>query len=177
MLLRLRDKKPSIFGLWEVEMKTKVSPIPEGYHTLTPYLTVSNAADLIEFYKKAFGAEERFRMPTPDGKKVVHAELKIGDSIFMLSDEIDGMECKSPLSFNGTPVGFYVYVKDVDAAFKRAVDAGAVVKSPVEDMFWGDRIGSVSDPSGHVWSFATHVEELTPEEIEKRGQEFFQKMA
>ncbi len=158
-------------------MDTKVKPIPEGYHTLTPYLTVRNAAEAIEFYKKAFAAEERFRMPTPDGKGVVHAELKIGDSIFMLSDEMPGQECKSPLSFNGTPVGFYVYVEDVDAAFKRAVDAGAEVKAPLENMFWGDRMGGVTDPFGHVWTFASRVEELAPEEIYKRGQEFFAKVA
>jgi PhnB protein len=153
-----------------------VKPIPDEYHTMTPILTVSNATEAIDFYKKAFGAEERFRMPTPDGTKVLHAELKIGDSIFMLADEMPGQECKSPLGFNGTPVGFYLYVEDVDAAFKRAVDAGATVKSPLENMFWGDRVGGLTDPSGHSWMLATHVEDLTPEEIAKRGEEFMAKM-
>ena len=158
-------------------MPTKVKPIPEGYHTLTPMLTVQNADAAIDFYKKAFAAEERFRMPTPDGKGVAHAELKIGDSVFMLGDEMPEQGCRSPVSVGGTPVSFYVYVEDVDAAFKTAVDAGAKVKMPVEDMFWGDRIGEVIDPSGHVWTLATHVEDLSEEEIRKRGQEFFSKMA
>ena len=154
-------------------MKTNVNPIPEGYQTLTPLLTVQNAAGVIDFYKKAFAAEERFRMPTPDGKWVVHAELKIGDSILMLSDEMPGHECRSPLSLGGTPVGFYMDVEDVDLAFKTAIDAGAKVKTPVQDMFWGDRVGEVIDPSGYVWTLATHVEDLTVEEIEKRGREAF----
>jgi uncharacterized glyoxalase superfamily protein PhnB len=158
-------------------MDAKVRPIPEGYHTLTPLLTVSNATETIEFYKKAFGAEERFRMLGPDGKTVVHAELKIGDSIFMLGDEMPGMECKSPRSYQGTPVSFYVYVEDVDATFQRAVDGGAQVKSPLEDMFWGDRTGSVTDPSGHVWTFATHVEEVSPEELCIRSRDFFEQVA
>jgi PhnB protein len=158
-------------------MATKVKPIPEGYHTLTPMLTVKDASAVIDFYKKAFAAEERFRMPTPDGKGVMHAELKIGDSVFMLGEEMPEHDCKSPLSVGGTPVSFYVYVEDVDAAFKTAVDAGAKVKMPVENMFWGDRIGEVIDPSGHVWTLATHVEDLSEEEIRKRGQDFFAKMA
>ncbi len=158
-------------------MPTKVKPIPEGYHTVTPMLTVQDAAAAIDFYKKAFAAEERFRMPTPDGKGVAHAELKIGDSVLMLGDEMPGQECRSPVSCGGTPVSFYVYVEDVDAAFKTAVDAGGKVRMPVEDMFWGDRIGEVVDPSGHVWTLATHMEDLSDEEIRKRGQEFFAKMA
>ncbi|MBN1362340.1 MAG: VOC family protein [Sedimentisphaerales bacterium] len=157
-------------------MKGKVKPIPDEYHTLTPTLTVSDATQAIEFYKEGFGAEERFRMPTPDGKHVMHAELKIGNSIIMLSDEMGGMDCRSPQSYGGTPVAFYVYVEDVDAAFDRAVSAGAIVKMPVENMFWGDRIGSVVDPSGHVWTLATHVEEVSPKEMEKRGREFMEKM-
>jgi len=112
-------------------------------------------------------------MPTPDGKWVAHAELKIGDSILMRGDEMPGQECRSPLSLGGTPVGFYLYVKDVDTAFKAAIDAGARVKTPVRDMFWGDRVGELVDPSGHVWTLATHVEDLTVEEIEKRGREAF----
>jgi uncharacterized glyoxalase superfamily protein PhnB len=157
-------------------MTNKVNPIPEGYHTLTPMLTVKNAASVIDFYKKAFGAEERFRMQTPDGNGVMHAELKIGDSIIMLGEEMPGQECRSPASFGGTPVTFYVYVEDVDAAFKTAVAAGAKEKMPVQDMFWGDRIGEVIDPSGHIWTLATHTLDLSEEEIRKRGQEFFEKM-
>lgn len=157
-------------------MADKVDPIPEGYHTLTPMLTVKNAVSVIDFYKKAFGAEERFRMQTPDGNGVMHAELKIGDSIIMLGEEMPGDGCRSPASFGGTPVSFYVYVEDVDAAFKTAVDAGAKEKMPVQDMFWGDRIGEVIDPSGHVWTLATHTQDLSEEEIRKRGQEFFENM-
>lgn len=157
-------------------MKRKVKPIPKEYRTLTPMLTVSDGAGAIEFYKNAFGAEERYRMLTPDGKHVVHAELKIGDSIFMLGDEMPGQDCRSPEALGGTPVGFYVYVEDVDRAFDRAVGAGATVSMPVEDMFWGDRIGSLTDPSGHVWTLATHVEEVGPEEMARRSQEFCEKM-
>jgi PhnB protein len=157
-------------------MKRKVKPIPDASRTLTPVLTVSNAARAIEFYKEAFGAEERYRMPTPDGKHVIHAEMKIGDSVFMLGEEMPGQDCRSPQTLGGTPVGFYVYVEDVDRAFERAVDAGAEVKMPVKDMFWGDRTGSVTDPSGHVWMLATHVEDVSPEEMARRGREFSEKM-
>lgn len=157
-------------------MKGDVKPIPDEYHTITPTLTVNDAARAIEFYQQGLGAEERLRMPAPDGKRVMHAELKIGDSVIMLSDEMPGQDCRSPQAYGGTPVAFYVYVEDVDAAFDRAVAAGATVKMPVEDMFWGDRIGSVTDPSGHVWTLATHVEEVSPEEMEERGREFMQKM-
>lgn len=158
-------------------MKRKdVNPIPTEYATVTPVLTVRDAAHVIEFYKEAFGAEERFRMPTPDGKGVAHAELKIGDSVFMLGDEMPGQECQSPQTLGGTPVGFYIYVKDVDDAFDRAVAAGAEIKHRVQDMFWGDRIGTVTDPSGHIWTLATHVEDLSEEEIAKRGREAFEKM-
>ncbi len=156
--------------------KTNVKPIPEGYPTVTPALTVHDAARMIDFYKEAFGAEERFRMPAPDGKSIAHAELKIGDSVFMIGEEMPGSECASPRSLGGTPVGFYIYVKDVDVAFDRAVSAGAAVKHPVENMFWGDRTGTVTDPSGHIWTLATHVEDLSPEELEQRGREAFEKM-
>jgi PhnB protein len=157
-------------------MKRKVKPIPEGHPTVTPCLTVHDAAQVIEFYKEAFGAEERYRMPTPDGKLVAHAELKIGDSVFMLADEMPGQGCSAPPSFGGSPVNFYVYVKDVDAAFQRAVDAGATVKEPVKNAFWGDRMGQVIDPSGYLWMLATHVEDVSPEELRKRGQKEFEKM-
>lgn len=157
-------------------MKKEIRPIPEGYRTLTPFLTVHDAARVIEFYKEAFGAEERYRLSTPDGKWVAHAEMKIGDSIFMLSDDMPGQEYGSPLALGGTPVGFYLYVEDVDAAFDRAVAAGAKVRMPVQDMFWGDRTGEVTDPSGYIWTLATHVEDITPEELAKRSQEAFEKM-
>ncbi len=157
-------------------MANKVKSIPEGYHTVTPMLTVKNAAAVIDFYKKAFGAEERYRMQAPDGDAVVHAELKIGNSVIMLGEEMPGQECRSPASFGGTPVSLYVYVEDVDTAFKTAVDAGAKEKMPVQDMFWGDRIGEVIDPSGHIWTLATHTQDLAEDEIRKRGNEFFEKM-
>jgi PhnB protein len=157
-------------------MKREVKPIPKGYQAVTPYLVVRDAARVIEFYKEAFGAEERSRMTTPDGKTVAHAELKIGDSIFMLSDEMPGQLCESPLALGGTTFGFYLYVKDVDKAFDRAVAAGAESKRPVQDMFWGDRTGEVTDPSGHIWTLATRVEELSEEEIARRGREAFEKM-
>lgn len=157
-------------------MERKVKPIPEEYHTLTPYLTVRDADRVIEFYKEAFGAEERGRMLTPDGKWVAHAELKIGDSIFMLSDEMPWGGNESPLSVGGTPVGFYLYVEDVDAAFNRAVAAGGTAKMPVQDMFWGDRTGQIIDPAGHVWTLATHVEDISHEKMVERGREMFEKM-
>lgn len=150
-------------------------PIPEGYHTITPYLTVKGAEKAIEFYKKALGAQETVRMPGPDGRGIVHAELKIGDSIIMLHDEMP--ENKSPQSLGGSPVGLYLYLQDVDAAFKKAVAAGAQELQPVQDMFWGDRVGQFKDPFGHFWTLATHKEDLTPEEVAKRGREFFAQMA
>lgn len=154
-----------------------IKPIPQGYSTVTPMLTVQNGVRMIEFYKKAFGAQERFRMPTPDGQGIAHAELRIGDSVFMLGEEMPADDwSKSPQSLGGTPVGFYIYVEDVDKAFDQAVAAGATVKMPVENMFWGDRTGTVADPSGHMWTLATHVEEVSPQELEKRGREEFEKM-
>jgi PhnB protein len=150
--------------------------IPDGYHAITPALTVHDGAQAIDFYKRAFGAQEVMRMPGPDGKGVMHAELKIGDSTFMLSDEQPEMGCRAPTSVGG-PTGYlYVYVPDVDAAFEQAVDAGAKVLMPVTDMFWGDRFGQVEDPSGHRWGLATHTEDLTPEEIGRRQREFFASM-
>ena len=147
----------------------QVQPIPEGYHTLTPYLIIRGASQAIEFYKKAFGAEELFRMPTPDGKSIGHAEIRIGDSTVMLADECIEMGYRSPQNIGGTPVGFYLYVADVDKIFQRAVAAGAKVKEALSNKFYGDRNGRVADPFGHEWSIATHVEDLTPEEISKRA--------
>jgi uncharacterized glyoxalase superfamily protein PhnB len=147
-----------------------VNPIPEGYGTLTPGLVVRDAAKAIEFYKKAFGAEEKMRMPGSDGKSIMHAEMKIGNSIFMLNDENRDWNALSPESLNGTPCGFYLYVNDADALQKRALAAGAKEVLPVQDMFWGDKMGAVMDPFGHKWNIATHTRDLSMEEM-KKGQE------
>jgi PhnB protein len=144
-----------------------VNHIPSGYHTVTPHLAVRDTAKAIDFYVTAFGAEELFRMPGPGGV-VMHAELKIGDSIVMLGEENPEMGASSPLTIGGSPVGLHVYVKDVDAAFARAGQAGCTVEMPPTDMFWGDRYGKLRDPFGHHWSLATHQEDLSPEEMGKR---------
>jgi PhnB protein len=146
-----------------------VQPIPEGYHSLTPYLAVEDAERAIEFYKDAFGAEETVRMPSPEGK-VAHAELQIGDSKLMLSDPFPQSNVRPPSERGGTTASIFLYVDDVDAIFEQATKAGAAVTSPLEDMFWGDRFGTVTDPFGHVWSLATHKEDLTEEEIAERGK-------
>ncbi len=153
-----------------------VRPIPEGMHTLTPHLVVQNAADAIEFYKKAFGAEEVMRVPGPNGS-LVHAALKIGDSRLFLCDEFPGMSCASPQRMGGTTVTVHMYVDNVDAVFGRAVAAGAKVKMPLENAFWGDRFGKLSDPFGHEWSLAQQIEELTTEEMMRRAEEFNKQMA
>jgi PhnB protein len=144
-------------------------PIPEGYHTVTPYLAVDDATEAIEYYTKAFGAKERVRMETPDGK-IGHAELEIGDSLVMLSDPFPQASTKTPNELGGTSVSVFMYVEDVDAVVKRAVDAGATVTMEVDDQFWGDRFGSVKDPFGHLWSIATHVEDVPPEEMAERAK-------
>lgn len=146
-----------------------VKPIPEGYRTVTPYLAVDDAAEAIEYYKKAFGAKERGRMETPDGK-IGHAELEIGDSLVMLSDPIPEATTRTPKELGGTSASVFLYVEDVDAVVKRAVDAGATVTMEVADQFWGDRFGSVQDPFGHSWSIATHVEDVPPEEMAERAK-------
>jgi PhnB protein len=143
-----------------------VKPIPDGYHTLTPFLTVRDAARAIEFYKEAFGAQERGVMKGPDGK-VMHAELKIGDSIVMLSDEFPEMGVVSPQSIGGSAMGLHIYLDGVDAAFDRAVKAGAEVEMPVMDQFWGDRYGKLKDPFGHKWSLGTHIKDLSMDEMKK----------
>jgi PhnB protein len=145
-----------------------VKPIPEGYHTLTPYLAVDDASNAIEFYKRAFGATERVRMPTEDGK-VAHAELEMGDSLIMLSDQFPQATVRPPKEIGGTSSGVFMYTENVDETVQQAVDAGATITMPVEDMFWGDRFGKVTDPFGHEWQIATHVEDLTEEEIQKRA--------
>ena len=145
---------------------TKVKPIPDGYHSVTPYLIIKGAADAIEFYKKAFGATELFRMDHEG--KVGHAELKIGDSPIMLADESTEMGYKSPTTLGGTPVSIMIYVDDVDTIFKQAIGAGGKEQKAVQDQFYGDRSGTLKDPFGHVWHVATHVEDVSPEEMEKR---------
>ena len=153
------------------------SGVREGYQTVTAALTVRNGADAIEFYKKAFGAEEIMRVPGPDGKSLMHAEIRVGNSRIMLGDESPAMGCLAPVTLGGPGGSLYVYVPDVDAAFKRAVAAGAKALMPVTDMFYGDRFGQVEDPSGHRWGLATHVEEVAPEEMMRRQREFFASMA
>ena len=146
-----------------------VEAIPEGYNTISPYLAVDDAEKAIEYYKKAFGAEETVRMNGPDGR-IGHAELKIGDSHVMLSDPFPQSSTTPPTELGGTSGSIFMYVEDVDAVVQKAVDAGATVTMEVEDQFWGDRFGSITDPFGHNWSIATHVEDLSPEEIEERGK-------
>ena len=149
-------------------MTSKVKPIPEGYHSVTPYLIIKNAAAAIEFYKKAFGATELFRMDQPNGK-IGHAEIKIGDSPIMLSDEFPEMGYRSPQSLGGSPVSIMLYVDDVDVVVNRATTAGAKLDRPVEDKFYGDRTGSLTDPFGHIWHVGTHKEDVSPDEMEKRA--------
>jgi PhnB protein len=145
---------------------TIVKPIPDGYHSVTPYLIIKGAADAIEFYKKAFGATELFRMDHEG--KVGHAEIRIGDSPIMLADESPEMGYKSPTALGGTPVSIMIYVDDVDTIFKQAIAAGGEQQKPVQDQFYGDRSGTLKDPFGHVWHVATHKEDVSSEEMEKR---------
>ena len=144
-------------------------PIPEGYRTATPYLIVKGAADAIEFYKKAFGATEMLRMADPHGR-VGHAEIRIGDSVIMLADEHPAMGYRGPRSLGGSSVSILLYLEDVDRVFERAVKAGAKAQRPVADQFYGDRSGTLEDPFGHVWTVATHVEDVPPEEMKRRAQ-------
>jgi len=153
-------------------MAKTAKPIPEGHHTVTPYLVVKGAERAIDFYRRAFGAVEICRMAGPEGK-VLHAELQIGDSRIMLSDEYVEMGALSPRTIGGSSVTLLLYVPDVDESFRRAVGAGATSEMKPEDMFWGDRFGKLADPLGHRWSMATHKEDLTPEEIAKRQEKFF----
>src|ERR1700674_988658 len=146
-----------------------VKPIPEGYHSVTPYLIINGATEAIEYYKKAFGAIELLRMPAPGGK-IGHAEIKIGDSPIMLADEFSEMGYKSPKTLGGSPVSLMIYVTDVDTIFDQAVAAGATVKEAVSDKFYGDRMGTLTDPFGHVWHISTHKEDVSMEEMEKRAK-------
>jgi PhnB protein len=144
-----------------------VKPIPEGYHSVTPYLIVKGAGKAIEFYKSAFGATEVMRMPGPNDQ-VMHAEIKIGDSVVMLADEPEGGQHRNPFAIGGTPVSLMVYVDDVDTVFSQAVSLGAIATRPVVDQFYGDRSGTLTDPFGHVWTVGTHIEDVSAEEMEKR---------
>jgi len=143
-------------------------PIPDGYSAITPYLIIDGAAAAIEFYKTAFGAAERMRLAAP-GEKVGHAELLIGGSLIMLADECPEMDARGPKAFGGSPVMLHLYVEDVDAVVARALAAGAQIRQPVEKKFYGDRSGSITDPFGHIWHIATHVEDVSPEETQRRA--------
>jgi len=149
-----------------------VNPIPQGMHTLTPNLVMRDCAKAIEFYKRALGAQEVSRMPAPDGKTIWHAELRIGDSILFMNDEMPGMGRSAPTPEAPVPVTMWLYVQDCDAAFRRAVQAGAKETMKPKDMFWGDRCAGVADPYGYLWSFATHQKDLTDEEMRRAGEEF-----
>jgi PhnB protein len=152
-------------------------PIPDGYHTATPHITVKGADKAIDYYKKAFGAQEIVRMPGPGGQGIMHAEIKVGDSIIMLNDEFPGMGESSPQTLGGRTASIYLYVEDADSVYAKAVAAGGTGRSPVTDMFWGDRTGRVADPFGHEWAISTHKEDLSVEEIKKRAEAFMAKMS
>jgi PhnB protein len=156
-------------------MPGKVKPIPDGYHAVTPYLVVDDAAKAIQYYQRAFGATEVARMDGPPGK-IAHAELKIQDSMIMLSDEMPGSGARSPRSLGGSPVSLFLYVEDVDTVYNRAVAAGGKADQPLADMFWGDRYGKLTDPFGHSWSLATHKEDVAPAEMARRSKEAMAKM-
>jgi PhnB protein len=155
-------------------MPTKA--IPEGYHSVTPYLVMRDAAKAIDFYKRALGATEKYRFGEPGGK-IGHAEIKVGDSMIMLADEMPDMGFRGPQSLGGSSVSLMVYVDDVDTQFKRAIEAGAKVKQDLKDQFYGDRSGTIEDPFGHVWTIATHKEDVSQDELERRAAEAHLKMA
>jgi PhnB protein len=157
-------------------MAKKAQAIPKGYHTVTPHLVVAGAAQAIDFYQKALGAEEVMRFPGPDGK-IMHAEIRIGDSVVMLGEEMPDQGARGPKSMGGTSVAFFIYGDDVDASWKRALDAGARAIIPLTDQFWGDRSGLIEDPFGHRWWLAQHTQDMTPEEIRKAADDFFAQTA
>lgn len=158
-------------------MAGKVNPVPPGFRTVTPHLVVKDGNAAIDFYKKAFGAEEICRMPGPDGKGVMHAEIKIGDSVVMLANEWPAPGCpQSPQSLKGTSICVHLYVENADAAYDRAVKAGATPSAPLMNMFWGDRYGKVTDPFGHQWSIAQHIEDVRPEDMPARMAKAFSEM-
>lgn len=156
-------------------MSQKVNPVPPGYHTITPNLTVHDPAKAIDFYRRAFGAEEKMRMDGPNGT-VMHAEMKYGDSHFMISGEMPEMGHKSPKAYGGSPVSLYIYVEHVDDAWKKALGAGGKEVGPLADMFWGDRTGKLEDPFGHHWILAQHIKDMTPAEMKKGQEEWTAKM-
>jgi len=156
-------------------MAKKVPAIPKGYHTVTPSIVVAGAAKALDFYKQAFGAEEIMRFPGPDGT-LMHAEIRIGDSVIMMGDEMPEQGGRGPKSIGGSPVSFFIYGDNVDAAWKRAVDAGAREIMPLADQFWGDRTGCLEDPFGHKWWLAQHIQDLTPEELQRNAESFFSQM-
>ena len=154
----------------------RVSPIPRALRSVTPSLTLRGADRAIEFYRRAFGARELMRLPTPDGDRLMHAEVRIGDSVVFLADEFPDMGARSPQSLGGTTAGLHLYVRDVDAAFQRAVAAGAEGRMPPADMFWGDRYARIVDPFGHEWGLATHTEDVRPRELARRAAAFFARL-
>jgi PhnB protein len=153
-----------------------VNPVPKGFNTVSMYLVVKNAVEALEFYAKALGAEAGVRMAGPDGQSTMHAEMRIGNSTVMLTDENLQWNMRSPLTLGGTPITLHIYVDDADALFNRAVEAGCEVTFPVSDAFWGDRYGKLKDPFGHEWGIATHKEDVEPEEMARRAKEFFASM-
>src|SRR5262245_55961292 len=175
MAKQKKQKKAAKKAAKKPAPKKTVAPIPSGYHSLTPYLVCRGASDAIAFYVKAFGAREKLRFPGPDGK-LMHAEIRIGDSVLMLGDEMPQMGATAPPTIGGTATGLFLYVKDVDQAFARAVAAGATAELAPKDMFWGDRYAKLADPFGHKWSLATHIEDMSPKEMARRGQEEMAKM-
>ncbi len=156
---------------------TEVKKTPDGYHSVTPALIVQNGLKAIEYYTKVFGANQRACMMMPDGKKVAHAELEIGDSVIMIGDEFPEMKFLSPSTIGGSPISLVLYVEDVDKTFDLAVSEGARILDPVADQFWGDRHGSIEDPFGHRWSIMTHIKDLTPEEMKRAAEKAFAKMS
>lgn len=157
-------------------MASPVKRVPEGFHTVTPHLVIRGAAEAIDFYKKAFGARELSRAPGPDGKTLMHAMIQIGDSRIFLADEFPGMGSLSPQGLKGTPVTIHLYVEDADRVFQQAVQAGAQIAMPLADQFWGDRYGIVTDPFGHRWSIASHIKDVTPQEMQKAAAAAFAMM-
>lgn len=155
-------------------MPSQAKTIPQGFRSVTPYLTVNDAARALEFYKRAFGAQEVMRMDGPGGK-IGHAEIRVGDSLIMIADEMPGSSIRSPQSLGGTTGGVFLYVDDVDAVYRQAVAAGAESEAQPTDMFWGDRYGRLKDPFGHSWSVATHKEDVAPAEMQRRMQDFMSK--
>ena len=153
-----------------------VKPVPDGFHTVNSYIVVKNAVEAMKFYQKAFGAEPGMRMPGPDGNSTMHAEMRIGNSTVMLTDENPEWDLKSVQTLGGSPCSLHLYVENGDKLFERAVQAGCTVKMPMMDAFWGDRYGKVADPFGHQWGIATHKEDLSPAQIAERAEEFFSNM-